>query len=74
MRILILAIILSLAACDSSGSGPYYCYGDKPIISDLTLTPSSAASYSCRISGNGFCGGNGKGSASRGIISSRMAA
>lgn len=42
MRILVLAIILSIAACDSSGSSPYYCYGNKPIVSDLTLTPSSA--------------------------------
>lgn len=42
MRILAIAIVLSLAGCNGSGSSPYYCYGNNPIVSNLTLTPSSA--------------------------------
>jgi hypothetical protein len=45
MRILILASSLALAACGETGSssGTYYCYSDGPTVSNLVLTPGSAA-------------------------------
>ncbi|MDH4124841.1 MAG: hypothetical protein OEW64_07425 [Gammaproteobacteria bacterium] len=43
MRILILAIVLTLSACsDSDYSGSTYCYSDGPIVSNLALAPNSA--------------------------------